>query len=150
MRGEVPDEEYLTPIGQAEVKREGSDLTIVALSRMTILALEAARKLEEEDLDVEVVDLRSVRPIDWKTIAGSVRKTSRCLVVEEGWPTYGVSAEIAAGVQERAFDYLDAPIRRLGGAEVPMPYNMKMEKAALPSGDDIVHQALLTVGRKGG
>jgi pyruvate dehydrogenase E1 component beta subunit len=118
LRGEVPDEDYTTPLGQAAVRRSGSDLTIVAVSRQAVLAGVAAQKLEEEDVDAEVIDLRSIRPIDWRTIAGSVKRTSRCLVVEEGWPTYGVGAEISAGVQERCFDYLDAPVTRLGGAEV--------------------------------
>ena len=150
MKGEVPDGEVLTPIGTAEVKREGADLTIVTLSRMVGLSLLAAQRLEEEDVDVEVVDLRSIRPIDWAALAGSVTKTGRCVIVEEGWPTYGVSAEIAAGLQERAFDSLDAPILRLGGAEVPMPYNKQLEQAALPQVDDIVALALRCVGKRGG
>lgn len=150
MRGDVPGGEYTTPLGTAEVKREGSDLTIVTLSRMVGLSLLAAQKLEEEDLDVEVVDLRSIRPIDWDTLCGSVSKTSRCIVVEEGWATYGVTAELAAGLQERIFDSLDAPVLRLGGAEVPMPYNKQLEQAALPQVDDIVDLALRCAGLKGG
>ena len=149
LRGEVPDGDYTVPIGKAAVRREGSDLTIVAVSRQAVLATVAAEKLEEEDVDAEVIDLRSIRPLDWKTITDSVRKTNRLLVVEEGWPTYGVGAEIAAGVQERCFDDLDAPILRLGGAEVPMPYNQHLEKAAIPSADDIVRIALKTIGRNG-
>jgi pyruvate dehydrogenase E1 component beta subunit len=149
LRGEVPDGEYTVPIGKAAIRREGSDLTIVAVSRQAVLATVAAEKLEEEDVDAEVIDLRSIRPLDWKTITDSVRKTNRLLVVEEGWPTYGVGAEIAAGVQERCFDDLDAPILRLGGAEVPMPYNQHLEKAAIPSADDIVSRALKTIGRNG-
>jgi len=148
LRGEVPEGDYTVPIGQAVVRREGADLTIVAVSRQAVLATVAAEKLEE-DIDAEVIDLRSIRPLDWKTITGSVKKTNRLLVVEEGWPTYGVGAEIAAGVQERCFDDLDAPIRRLGGAEVPMPYNQHLEKAAIPSADDIVRAALKTIGRNG-
>ena len=147
-RGEVPDEEYLTPIGKAAVRREGADLTILGVSRQVVLALAAAQKLEDEDVDAEVIDLRSIRPLDWKTIVDSVKKTSRLLVVEEGWPTFGVSAEIAAGVQLRAFDYLDAPVNRIGGAEVPMPYNQQLEKAAIPSSEDIVKGALAMVGKK--
>ncbi len=149
LRGEVPDGEYTVPIGKAAVRRQGSDLTIVAVSRQAVLAGVAAEKLEEEDLDAEVIDLRSIRPLDWDTITRSVRKTNRLLVVEEGWPTYGVGAEISAGIQERCFDDLDAPILRLGGAEVPMPYNQSLEKAAIPSADDIVRMALKTVGRNG-
>jgi pyruvate dehydrogenase E1 component beta subunit len=149
LRGEVPEGDYTVPIGQAAVRREGADLTIVAVSRQAVLATVAAEKLEEEDVDAEVIDLRSIRPLDWKTITGSVKKTNRLLVVEEGWPTYGVGAEIAAGIQERCFDDLDAPIRRLGGAEVPMPYNQHLEKAAIPSAEDIVRAALKTIGRNG-
>jgi len=149
LRGEVPEGDYTVPIGQAVVRREGADLTIVAVSRQAVLATVAAEKLEEEDIDAEVIDLRSIRPLDWKTITGSVKKTNRLLVVEEGWPTYGVGAEIAAGIQERCFDDLDAPIRRLGGAEVPMPYNQHLEKAAIPSAEDIVRAALKTIGRNG-
>jgi pyruvate dehydrogenase E1 component beta subunit len=148
-RGEVPENEYLTPIGKAALRREGTDLTIVAVSRQAVLAVEAARQLEDQDVDAEVIDLRSIRPIDWDTIIESVKKTNRCLVVEEGWPTYGVSAEIAAGVQERAFDYLDAPITRLGGAEVPMPYNQQLEKASVPSSSEIAGRALQLAGRNG-
>jgi pyruvate dehydrogenase E1 component beta subunit len=149
VRGEVPDDDYTTPIGKAAVRRQGSDLTIVGVSRQAVLALSAAQMLEEEDVDAEVIDLRSIRPIDWAPLVESVQKTSRCLIVEEGWPTYGVSAEIAAGLQERAFDYLDAPIRRMGGAEVPMPYNKELEKAAIPSAYDIVNKALRTIGKDG-
>jgi pyruvate dehydrogenase E1 component beta subunit len=120
----------------------------VAVSRQAVLAGVAAQKLEEEDVDAEVIDLRSIRPIDWKMITESVRRTSRCLVVEEGWPTYGVGAEIAAGVQERCFDYLDGPVLRLGGAEVPMPYNRELERASIPSAEDISSAALRVVGKK--
>jgi len=148
VRGMVPDGDYTTPIGKAAVRRTGSDITIVGVSRMAVLANEAAKQLEEEDIDAEVIDLRSIRPIDWPPIVESVRRTSRCLVVEEGWATYGVTAEIAAGVQERAFDYLDAPIRRLGGAQVPMPYSLPLEKASIPTSEDIKKLAREVVGRK--
>ena len=148
LRGEVPDGDYTTPLGQAALRREGTDLTIVGVSRHAVLAQAAAQALEEEDVDAEVIDLRSIRPIDWETIVASVRKTGRCVVVEEGWPSYGVSAEVAAGVQQRAFDYLDAPVLRLGGAEVPMPYNREMERAAIPSERDIFALALEAVGKR--
>jgi pyruvate dehydrogenase E1 component subunit beta len=148
LRGEVPDGDYTTPIGEAAVRRRGSDLTIVGVSRQAVLAGIAAQRLEEEDVDAEVIDLRSLRPIDWRTLTESVRRTNRCLVVEEGWTTYGVGAEIAAGLTDRVFDDLDAPVRRLGGAEVPMPYNKEMERAAIPSVDDIVGQALRVVGKR--
>src|SRR5216683_2206775 len=148
VRGMVPDGDYTTPIGKAAVRRTGTDITIVGVSRMAVLAHEAAKQLEEEDIDAEVIDLRSIRPIDWPPIVESVRRTSRCLVVEEGWATYGVTAEIAAGVQERAFDYLDAPIRRLGGAQVPMPYSLPLEKASIPTSEDIKKLVREVVGRK--
>src|SRR5437870_9128487 len=148
VRGMVPDGDYTTPLGKAAVRRTGADLTIVGVSRMSVLANEAAKQLEEEDIDVEVIDLRSIRPIDWAPIVDSVKRTSRCLVVEEGWATYGVTAEIAAGVQERCFDYLDAPILRLGGAQVPMPYSLPLEKASIPTSEDIKRMARRIVGRK--
>lgn len=140
-RGEVPEGEYLTPIGQAEVKRTGRDLTIVAHSRSTLLALEAAQRLEAEGIDAEVVDLRSLRPLDRATLVESVRKTSRALVVEEGWRSYGVGAEVAASIYEGAFDYLDAPIGRIGGVEVPMPYAKVLENAAIPNVQTVVTAA---------
>ena len=148
VRGMVPDGDYTTPIGKAAVRRTGSDITIVGVSRMAVLAHEAAKQLEEEDIDAEVIDLRSIRPIDWPPIVESVRRTSRCVVVEEGWATYGVTAEIAAGVQEQCFDYLDAPVRRLGGAQVPMPYSLPLEKASIPTSEDIKKLAREVVGRK--
>ncbi|MDQ6792517.1 MAG: alpha-ketoacid dehydrogenase subunit beta [Candidatus Dormibacteraeota bacterium] len=148
LRGEVPDGDYTTPIGEAAVRRSGRDVTIVGVSRQAVLAGIAAQRLEEEDVDAEWIDLRSIRPLDWKTLGDSVKRTGRCLVIEEGWPTYGVGAEIAAGLQERCFDYLDAPVARLGGAEVPMPYAKDLERAAIPSVDDIVRQALRLVGKK--
>jgi pyruvate dehydrogenase E1 component beta subunit len=146
--GDVPAGDYTTPLGKAALRRNGSDITIVGVSRMAVLANEAAKQLEEEDIDAEVIDLRSIRPIDWPPIIDSVRKTSRCVVVEEGWSTFGVTAEIAAGVQERAFDYLDAPVRRLGGAEVPMPYSLPLEKASIPTSEDIKRLVRFTLGKK--
>jgi len=148
VRGIVPNGDYTIPIGTAALRRKGSDVTIVGVSRMAVLAFEAAKQLEEEDIDAEVIDLRSIRPIDWPPIAESVRKTSRCVVVEEGWSTYGVTAELAAGVQERCFDYLDAPVRRLGGAQVPMPYSLPLEKASIPTGEDIKRLVRSVVGRR--
>src|ERR1700674_1265451 len=148
VRGPVPAGDYTTPLGKAALRRTGSDVTVVGVSRMAVLAFEAAKQLEEEDVDAEVIDLRSIRPIDWQPIVDSVRKTGRCVVVEEGWSTYGVTAEIAAGVSERCFDYLDAPVRRLGGAQVPMPYSMGLEKASIPTGEDIKRLVRHTVGKK--
>lgn len=146
-RGPVPTEDYTVPIGKAEVKREGDDLTIVSHSRATVLALRAAEMLATEGISVEVVDLRSLRPLDIETPAESVRKTNRALVVEEGWPTYGISAEVTAKLQEVAFDYLDAPIRRLGGVEVPAPYSKALERASLLDVEDIVRAARQMVKR---
>jgi pyruvate dehydrogenase E1 component beta subunit len=148
LKGEVPDGDYTTPIGKAALRREGKDITIVGVSRQAVLAQLAAQKLEEEDVDAEVIDLRSIRPIDWRPLVESIKKTNRCLIVEEGWPTYGVSAELAAGLQERAFDYLDAPILRIGGKEVPMPYNQQLEKESIPSSEDIIRKVLEMVGKK--
>jgi pyruvate dehydrogenase E1 component subunit beta len=147
VRGIVPPGDYTTPIGKAAIRRAGSDVTVVGVSRMAVLAHEAAKQLEEEDVDVEVIDLRSIRPIDWDPIVESVRKTGRCVVVEEGWATYGVTAELAAGVQERCFDYLDAPVRRLGGAQVPMPYSLPLEKASIPTSEDIKTLIRTVVGK---
>ncbi len=147
VRGIVPPGDYTVPLGKAAIRRAGSDVTVVGVSRMAVLAFEAAKQLEEEDIDAEVIDLRSIRPIDWEPIAESVRKTGRCVVVEEGWSTYGVTAELAAGVQERCFDYLDAPVRRLGGAQVPMPYSLPLEKASIPTSEDIKKLIRSVVGK---
>ena len=139
VRGEVPDEEYLLPLNKAEVKREGTDITLVGHSKGTLLALEAARRLAEEDgIEAEVVDLRSLRPLDRETVLESVKKTSRAVLVEEGWPTYGITAEVSASVMEGAFDYLDAPVVRVGGKEVPMPYSKPLENAVIPSVEGVV------------
>ena len=138
MKGEVPEGHYTTPIGKAAVRREGSDLTIVASSIMVHRALEAAEKLAADGIESEIVDLRSVRPIDHETILASVRKTGHLMVVHEGVKSYGVGAEISAMVSESdAFDFLDAPILRLGGAESPVPYNPDLERAAVPQADTI-------------
>ncbi len=137
-RGIVPVEMYRVPIGEAAVRREGSDITIVGSSIMAIRAAAAAEKLAAEGISAEVIDLRSLRPIDFTTIAASVRKTSRLMVVYEGVKTMGIGAEISAMIAESdAFDYLDAPIVRLGGADMPLPYSPKLERAAVPQEDDI-------------
>jgi len=140
------DPDFVTPIGLANVARTGSDLTIVAHSYATVRALKVADKLaSERGLDVEVVDLRSLRPLDVQTIADSVAKTNRALCVEEGWPTYGVTAEIAARIQHACFDDLDAPVERLGMAEVPLPYAKNLETAALPNEDRLEAAILHTL-----
>src|SRR3977135_3362664 len=148
VRGIVPAGDYTVPLGKAAIRRSGSDGTGGGVSRMAVLANEAAKQLEEEDLDVEVIDLRSIRPIDWQPIVESGRRTGRCALVEGGWSAHGVRAEIAAGVQERCFDCLDAPVRRLGGAQVPMPYSLPLERASIPTSEDIKRLARSVVGRR--
>jgi pyruvate dehydrogenase E1 component beta subunit len=131
-KGQAPAEDYLVPLGQAKVSKEGRDVTVISYSRMATIALDVARRLEqEEQLSVEVVDLRSLRPLDHETILRSVKKTNRAIVFEEDWRSYGVGAEIAAFVQEEAFDDLDAPIQRVASLEVPLPYAKALETAAL-------------------
>jgi pyruvate dehydrogenase E1 component beta subunit len=146
-KGEVPlDPEYVTPIGRAAVARAGSDLTLAAHGYSVVRALHVAERLAvSHQLDVEVVDLRSLRPLDVETVAASVAKTSRVVCVEEGWPTYGVTAELAARIQKACFDDLDAPVERVGMAEVPLPYAKNLETAALPSEDRIARAVLATL-----
>ena len=138
MKGEVPEGYYTVPIGKAAIRRAGTDVTIVATAIMVHRALEAADKLAAEGIEAEVIDLRSVRPIDRDTIIASVKKTGKLLCVFEGVRTLGVGAEISALIAEsEAFDYLDAPIQRLGGAEAPIPYNPDLERAAVPQTNNI-------------
>src|SRR5262245_8696161 len=146
-KGDVPDGEYLTPLDKAEFRRRGNDVTIVANSRMTVTAMAAARRLENEGIDAEVIDLRSVRPLDLAPIHESVRKTNRLVTVEEGYRAFGVGAEIAARVYEEDFDFLDAPVGRVGSAEVPMAYAKNLERAAIPSDRDIIRAVHKTLGR---
>ena len=145
-KGQVDvDPELTTPIGLAAIAREGADLTVVSHSFATVRALRVAEKLAgERGLAVEVVDLRSLRPLDVETVAASVAKTNRALCVEEGWPTYGVSAELAARIQHACFDDLDAPVERVGMAEVPLPYAKELELAAMPT-EDRIEAAILRV-----
>lgn len=139
MEGEVPDDpDFIVPIGKADVKRTGKDLTIVTHSYMTHLSLQAAEILQKDGISVEVVDLRTVKPMDTATIIESVKKTNRLLCVQETWLTCGVAAEVSAIVAEQAFDYLDAPIRRLGSKDCPAPFAPELEKFVLPSVDKIV------------
>ncbi|RUZ72255.1 alpha-ketoacid dehydrogenase subunit beta, partial [Mesorhizobium sp. M7A.F.Ca.CA.001.14.1.1] len=142
MKGPVPEGYYTVPIGKADIRREGRDLTIVATSIMVQKALDAAAVLESEGIDVEVVDLRTIRPMDKQTVIDSVKKTSRLLCVYEAVKTLGIGAEVSAMIAEsEAFDYLDAPIVRLGGAETPIPYNPELEKATVPQIPDIITAA---------
>jgi len=137
-RGEVPDEDYLEPIGVSKVQRPGSDVTVVAYSKTLQHSLQAAEQLAQEGIQIEIVDLRSLRPLDMGPVLESFKRTNRAVIVEEGWRSYGVGAEVAARIAEEAFDYLDAPIRRVAQAEVPLPYNQALEQMALPQVDDIV------------
>ncbi|SEU07374.1 pyruvate dehydrogenase complex E1 component subunit beta [Hymenobacter actinosclerus] len=132
-KGEVPEEEYLIPIGKANVVREGTDVTIVSFGKMMKVALEAADQLAQDGIKAEVIDLRSVRPIDYDTLVESVKKTNRMVVVEEAWPLASISSELAYMVQNRAFDYLDAPIRRITCMDVPLPYAPTLIEASLPN-----------------
>jgi pyruvate dehydrogenase E1 component beta subunit len=138
-RGEVADDaEYTLPIGRADVKRAGKDVTLVTYSKMVGISLKAAAKLAEENIDCEVIDLRWLRPLDMQTVYDSFRKTNRAVIVEEGWPTYGLSAEIAARIYKECFDYLDAPIERVSQKEAPLPYSAPLEKYMLPKPEDVI------------
>ncbi|MEE8175037.1 MAG: pyruvate dehydrogenase complex E1 component subunit beta [Gemmatimonadota bacterium] len=142
VKGEVPEEEYVVPIGSADVKRVGSDVTIVAYGKMVHESLAAAERLAAEDgLEAEVVDLRTVRPVDLSTVLESVRKTNRVVVAEEGWPVANVGAQLADDIQREAFDDLDAPVARVSALDVPVPYARNLEKLVVPSADHIVAAA---------
>ena len=137
-KGEVPEGEYTIPLGAADIKRAGTDVTIVAHAKMVLVALKAAEELAKDGIQAEVVDPRTIRPLDVATIAASVKKTNRCVIVEEGWPFAGVGAQVAYDVQKEAFDWLDAPVVRVTGADVPMPYNKSLEKLAKPDAAKVV------------
>jgi pyruvate dehydrogenase E1 component beta subunit len=148
-KGEVPDGEYTVPIGTATVMKPGRDITVIAYSRAAAVALEVARRLDAQGVSVEVVDLRSLRPLDRETVCASVRKTTRAVVFEDDWLSYGIGAEIAASIQEGAFDRLDAPVRRVAAAEVPLPYSKPLETAALPDAGAlirVIHETLDATG----
>lgn len=146
-KGEVPDGEFALPFGQADIARSGKDVTIVAYSRMVNLALAAAEQLAREGIDPEVINLRTLRPLDRETLARSVRRTHRAVVVQEQWKPFGAAAEIAAVIYEGAFDSLDAPVERVTGADVPMPYARNLELLALPHERDIVDAVKRTLYR---
>ncbi len=138
-KGEVPEEDYTVPFGKSRVAREGADVTLIGYGRQVNLLLKVADRLaKDEGVELEVIDLRSIRPFDTKTIVTSVEKTNRAVVVEEQWRWFSVASEVAAHLQEHAFDYLDAPVERVSGAEVPAPYARNLEIAAFPSEDDII------------
>lgn len=137
-KGEVPEGDYMIPFGQAKVIKEGKDLTVISYSRKAAIAYEVASRFERENkLSVEVVDIRSLRPLDRETLVNSVKKTGRAIIFEEDWRSYGVGAEIAATLQEDAFDYLDAPIKRVASVEVPLPYSKPLETAALTGAQEL-------------
>jgi pyruvate dehydrogenase E1 component subunit beta len=146
-RGEVPENgDEMLRFGEAAVRREGSDVTIIGILKMAQVAENAAKQLaSEHGVEAEVIDPRTLRPLDLDTILDSVRKTNRAVVVEEGWPHGGVGANVAALVQEQAFDYLDAPIQRVTGADVPMPYSKRLEQAAIPHEEHVIKAAMETM-----
>lgn len=132
-KGEVPESEYLIPLGVADVKREGSDVTVVSFGKVMKVALEAAEEAAKDDISVEVIDLRTVRPIDYASVVESVKKTNRLVIVEEAWPLAAISSEITYHIQKHAFDYLDAPIHRINSMDVPLPYAPTLIDAILPN-----------------
>jgi pyruvate dehydrogenase E1 component beta subunit len=138
IRGEVPDEDYAVPLGVADIKREGSDVTLIAYAQGMMAALEAAEQLAKEGVEAEVVDLRSLRPLDMGPAVQSFKKTFKAVIVEEGYRSYGIGSEIAARLQEEAFDYMDAPIKRVAQLEVPLPYARELEQSALINAGRVV------------
>jgi pyruvate dehydrogenase E1 component beta subunit len=138
VRGEVPDGDYSIPIGVSKIQRIGKDVTIVSYSKGLELSLKAAEELSKDGIEAEVVDLRTLRPLDMSLIIESFKKTNRAVIVEEGWKSYGVGAEISSRIYEEAFDYVDAPIKRVAQKEVPLPYNRNLEQMALPQVPDIL------------
>src|SRR5207248_6623397 len=141
VKGEMPDEEdeYTVPLNRGEVKRPGRDVTLITFSRMLHLSLQAAEDLAKEGIEAEVIDLRSIRPIDIDLLVDSVKKTNRVVIAEEGWKYYGTGQGLAALIYEHAFDYMDAPIQHVTGADVPMPYSKVLERAALPTKTEIIN-----------
>ncbi|HEY5984444.1 MAG TPA: alpha-ketoacid dehydrogenase subunit beta [Anaerolineales bacterium] len=138
VRGDVPDGEYTIPIGESKIQRPGRDVTVVTYSKGLEISMKAAEQLAKDGVELEVVDLRSLRPLDMGPVLESFKKTNRAVVVEEGWKSFGVGAEIASRIYEGAFDFVDAPIRRVAQDEVPLPYNRTLEQAALPQVDDVI------------
>jgi len=137
-RGEVPGEDFVVPLGKSIVQRPGRDVTIVTYSKMLEISLKAAEQLAQAGIEAEIVDLRSLRPLDMEPVIESFKKTNRAVVVEEGWPSFGIGAEVSARIYEQAFDYVDAPIRRVAQKEVPLPYNRTLEQLAIPTVEDVV------------
>ncbi len=138
VRGEVPEGDYLVPLGKSRVQRPGRDVTIITYSKMLEISTKAADQLAKEGIEAEIVDLRSLRPLDMDPVIASFKKTNRAVVVEEGWRSYGVGSEVVARIYEQAFDYVDTPVRRVAQKEVPLPYNRNLEQMALPQVEDVV------------
>ena len=138
MRGEVPEGDYVIPIGKSKIQRPGKDVTIVTYSKGLEISMKAADELAKGGVEAEIVDLRSLRPLDMDAVIESFKKTNRAVVVEEGWKSFGVGAEVSARIYEQAFDYVDAPIRRVAQKEVPLPYNRTLEQSALPQVEDVI------------
>ena len=138
VRGDVSEGDYTTPLDKAKIQRPGKDVTIVTYSKMLEISLKAAEQLSKDGVEVEIVDLRSLRPLDMEPVLESFKKTNRAVIVEEGWRSYGIGAEVASRIYEEAFDYVDAPIKRVAQTEVPLPYNRNLEQMALPQVDDVI------------
>ena len=138
VRGEVPDGDFTIPIGKSKIQRPGRDVTIVTYCKGLDLSMKAAEQLAKENIEVEIVDLRSLRPLDMDPVLESFKKTNRAVIVEEGWQSYGVGAEVQSRIYEEAFDYVDAPIKRVAQKEVPLPYNRNLEQSALPQVEDVI------------
>jgi pyruvate dehydrogenase E1 component beta subunit len=138
VRGEVPDGDYVIPIGKSKVQRTGKDVTIVTYSKGLEISMKAAEELAKEGIEAEIVDLRSLRPLDMDPVIESFKKTNRAVIVEEGWKSFGVGSEISSRIYEQAFDFVDAPVRRVAQKEVPLPYNRTLEQSALPQAADVV------------
>ena len=138
VRDEVTEEEVLIPIGKSKVQRQGSDVTIVTYSKMLEISIKATDQLAKEGIEAEIVDLRTLRPLDMEPVIESFKKTNRAVIVEEGWRSFGVGSEVASRIYEEAFDYVDAPIQRVAQKEVPLPYNRELEQMALPQIDDVI------------
>jgi pyruvate dehydrogenase E1 component beta subunit len=137
-KSEIPEEEYYIPLGKAQVARTGTDVTIVSYNKMMKISLAAAAELEKENISAEVIDLRTIRPLDWMTVLESVKKTNRLVIVEEQWPFASISSEIAYTIQKEGFDYLDAPIRRITAADAPLHYAGNLVAAAMPSSEKVI------------
>jgi len=146
-RGEAPDDRYVIPFGKADVKREGTDVTIVGYSRMSTVVMRAAEQLASSGISAEVIDLRTLSPLDVDTVVESVKKTSRAVVVEETWRTGGFGASVVDAIQEKAFDHLDAPVVRVAGEEVPMPYSRYLEQASIPDEARVIRAVERVLGR---